>query len=309
MKVLITGASGFLGKALTPKLIARGDTVFGLSRHPPEMSKGLFPLVGDVTLPNLGLKEAPNNLDSVYHLAAILKLGKDKDGNIWKTNVTGTKNVIEFCLTHNIPRLYYCSTAFTVGEGRNPYEKSKILCEQLVEASGIPHVTIFKPSIIIGTGDHLFLGHFSQYALLAIKVHRRAELIRRKLEGTLRLPVLEPVFRVKGDPKGTLNMVTVDDVVDGMVRSWRRGKIWLTHPRPPTLEQIVTWIGEFVLLDMKMELEFKPTPIESVFQRMSSHFDPYVYGDDFPSDLKCFPITQEIIHQSIMGAFLTIDKS
>lgn len=309
MNLLLTGASGFLGKALTPKLIARGDTIYGLSRHPPEMYEGLVPLVGDVVKPNLGLTEAPKGIKAVYHLAAIHRLGEDKDGSIWETNVTGTKNVIQFCKDHNIPKLFFCSTAFTVDGGRNTYERSKILCEEMVLHSDIPHVTVYKPPLIMGTKEHPYSGHYSQFVILVIRVHKRVELIRRKLEGTLRLPVLTPGFRIKGDPNGTLNMVTIDDVVDGMYRIRRKGKVWLTHPNPPTLGQLVAWTGEFVLLDMKTLPHFKPTPIELAFQKLSSAFIPYVYGDHFPSDLKnCLPITKEFIFETMEYALFTIDK-
>ena len=306
MKILLTGASGFLGRALTPKLIERGDVVLGLSRHPPEEDKNLIPLAGDVTKPNLGLGEVPKGIKAVYHLAAIHHLGNDRNGNIWETNVTGTKNVIQFCKDHNIEKLYFCSTAYT--QGRNPYEKSKAECELLVSRSGIPHVTIFKPSVVMGTKENPYPGHFSQFAVLAIRVHHRAEVIRRKLEGTLRLPVLMPVLRFRGRPEGVLNMVSVDDVVSGIMRIKRRGRVWLTHPNPPTIKQLFDWISEFALLDMRMEVDFRPTPIELAFRRMASAFAPYANGDDFPSDLRCSPITKEFVQENIMRAFLTIDK-
>lgn len=309
MKVLLTGASGFLGSALTSKLIARGDIVYGLSRHPPEVVGGLIPLAGDIIESNLGLEEVPKGIDAVYHLAAIHSLGKDKDGSIWKTNVVGTENVIQFCKDHDIGNLFFCSTAYTIGDGRNTYEKSKILCEEMVSRSGIPHIIIFKPSIVMGTKEYPYFGHFSQFVTLVVRVHRRAELIRRKVEGTLRLPVLRPVFRVRGDSDGTLNTVVVDDVVEGMLKTDKRGgRIWLTHPNPPTLGQLFDWIGEFVLLDLKWVSQFKPTPLELAFQRLSSAFEPYLHGDDFPSDLKCVPITREFIRDTITRALFTIDK-
>ena len=308
MRVLVTGASGFLGKALYPKLIAKGDTVYGLSRHPPEATESLIPLVGDVTKPNLDLDKVPKGLDAVYHLAAIHRLGEDKDGSIWETNVTGTRNVIDFSLKYKIGKLFFCSTAYTVGEGRNIYEKSKILCEQMVKASGIPKVTIFKPSVVMGTKEYPYPGHFSQFISIVIKIHQRAELIRRKIEGTLRLPVIEPVFRMKGDPEGKLNLVPVDKVIEAMAKIRKEGIYWLTSPYPPSLGTLVDWVGEFILVRMKILPSFKPTPIELLFQNLASAFEPYLYGDNFPSDLKdCPKITREFIHQTIVN-LLTIDK-
>ena len=308
MKIVLTGASGFLGKALTSKLIERGNTVYGLSRHPPASDRNLIPLVGDITKPNLGLNEVPSNLKAVYHLAAIHRLGEDKNGSIWETNVVGTENVIDFCLRNSIPRLYFCSTAYTVDEGRNVYEKSKILCEKMVKGAGIPHVTIFKPSVVMGTKEYPYPGHFSQFISIVIKIHQRAELIRRKIEGTLRLPVLEPVFRVQGNPEGSLNLVPVDEVIGAMAKIRKEGTYWLTNPYPPSLGTLVGWVGEFIMVRMKILPSFKPTPIELLFQNLTSAFEPYLYGDDFPSSLKeCPKITREFIHQTIIN-LLTIDK-
>ena len=79
VKILVTGSSGFLGRGLYAELKAQGHIVYGLSRHGQD-------LVGDITQPGLGLKDVPKGIHSVYHLAAIHRLGKDKDGSIWETN-------------------------------------------------------------------------------------------------------------------------------------------------------------------------------------------------------------------------------
>ncbi|GAJ14379.1 unnamed protein product, partial [marine sediment metagenome] len=87
MAILVTGASGFLGTTLVTKLLEKGRRVYGLSRHPPEARERLISLKGDILEPNLGLSEVPEDIRSVHHLAAIHRLGEDKDGSIWKTNV------------------------------------------------------------------------------------------------------------------------------------------------------------------------------------------------------------------------------
>ncbi|KKL80850.1 hypothetical protein LCGC14_2000660 [marine sediment metagenome] len=207
MAIIVTGGSGFIGQALTSIFLERRHTVYSLSRHPPEGSGKLIPLEGDITEPNLGLKDVPESITAIHHLAGIHRLGEDKDESIWKTNVEGTQNVIDFCLKHNIPHLYFTSTAYT--QGRNTYERSKALCESMIKMSDIPKVTIFKPSIVMGTAEHPYPGHFSRFISAVIQTHRRAELIRRKIEGSLRLPVIEPLFRIKGNPEGKLNLIQI----------------------------------------------------------------------------------------------------
>ena len=298
MTVLVTGASGFLGTALVTKLLAKGHRVYGLSRHPPEARERLISLKGDILEPDLGLSEVPGDIHAVHHLAAIHRLGEDKDGSIWETNVEGTKNVIDFCLEHNVPHLYFTSTAYT--QARNTYEQSKVLCESMVKASGIPNITIFKPSIVMGTDENPYPGHFSQFVSLVIKIHQRADIVRRKIEGTLRLPIIEPVFRIKANPEGKLNLVPIDAIVDAMSQLERPGTYWLTHRDPPALKQLVQWIGEFIMVRIKIEPMFKATPIEAMFAKMSKAFTPYLWGDNFPSIiLKCPPITKEFIITTI----------
>lgn len=302
MTILVTGASGFLGSVLVPRLLAKGHGIYALSRHPPARAKNLVPVKGDILEPNLGLKQVPK-IDAVHHLAAIHRLGEDKDGSIWTTNVSGTENVINFCARHDIPHLFFCSTAYT--QGRNQYERSKALCEMMVKESDIPKVTIFKPPIIMGTKQHFYPGHFSQFVMTVIKVHQRAELIRRKLEGTLKLPIIEPVFRMRANPKGKLNLIQIEEVAKAMTEIDKPGSYWLTHPSPPTLEQLTEWVGDFIMVKIVITPDFKPTPIEAMFQKMAAAFTPYLWGDEFPCDLKdCAPITMQFIHDTIKRTIL-----
>jgi len=301
MAILVTGGSGFLGKALVPRLLNKGHKVYSLSRHPPDPGENHVPLVGDILQPNLGLLETPKDIKAVHHLAAIHNLGADKDGSIWETNVEGTRNVIAFCLKYSIPHLYFTSTAYT--QGRNTYEQSKVLCESMVKESAIPKITIFKPSIVMGTAEQFYPGHFAQFVSLVIKLHQRAETIRRKIEGTLRLPIIEPVFRLRANPAGKLNLVPIDSIADTMADIKKPGTFWLTHPDPPTLAELVEWIGSFIMVKIQIEPTFRATPIEALFAKMSSAFTPYLWGDDFPSGLKkCPPITREFITTTIKSS-------
>jgi len=308
MRILLTGASGFLGKALLPYLSSR-NTIYALSRHPPEPSKNVIPLVGDITEPDLGLEVIPHKVDRVYHLAALHHLGKDKDGSISQTNVIGTRNVIAFCHKHQIDQLYFCSTAYTIGGGRNPYEESKVECERMLNRCGIPKVVIFKPSVVMGTKENPYPGHFSQFVTMLTRSHNRAEIIRRKMEGALRLPLIEPVLRVRGNPEGYLNLVTIDEVIKGMVKPRTADTYWLTNSYPPTLGQLAEWISEVIRVRFSFHIEeFKKTPIESLIAHKVSAFSPYLWGDSFPSHLRSHPpITREFIHETIIN-ILHIDK-
>ena len=98
MAILITGGSGLIGKALTQKMLAKGEIVYSLSRHPVSKEKNLIPLQGDILEINLSLTEVPSDIEAVYHVAGVVNLSRtDKDGSIWETNAVGTENVIDFC--------------------------------------------------------------------------------------------------------------------------------------------------------------------------------------------------------------------
>ena len=305
---LVTGGSGFLGRALIDRLHGKGETIVSISRRLPptvEMQKGILYLRGDVSLPDLGLGDAFSpatcpDIRAVYHLAGVINLAKhdDKKETIWTTNVTGTRHVVDFCKRNHVPHLYFASTAYTLG--RNAYEISKEVAEEIVKGSGIPDVTIFKPSIVLGTGDHFKLEHFPMFAAALIRVHRRADLVRRKIEGTLRLPVIEPLFHLKGNPEGKLNMVPVDDVVRMMSSITKAGTFWLTNPNPPTMQEMADWLSEAILVRLVVSPKFATTPLEFGFQRLTAAFQPYLYGDDFPSDLFVEKtITKETISEMV----------
>lgn len=302
MSVLVTGGAGFVGRALIPRLLAKGEEVIALARD-IDKAKSLLPegvkiVQGDILLSECGVKEGLPEISAVHHLAAIHQLGPDKEGTIWETNVKGTENVINLCVRHNIPHLYLTSTAYT--QGRNVYERSKTVCETMARESNIPRVTIFKPSIIMGTPQHFYPGHVAQFIALLVKVHQRAEVVRRKIEGTLKLPVLEPVFRMKANPGGKLNLISIDDVADAMANTVDTGTFWLTHPNPPTIQEIVDWVSEVIMVRIVITPDFKPTPIEMAFDKMSAPFTPYLWGDDFHSDLKTIPpITREFIQNTV----------
>jgi nucleoside-diphosphate-sugar epimerase len=296
--ILVTGPSGFIGKALVSRLLDQGHKVFGLYRKSLPVTNDIVILTGDVLEENLGLNGyLLPHFERVYNLAGIVNLGHDRDGMTFRTNVVGTDNVIRFCAKYEIPHLLFCSTAYT--QGRNVYESSKALAELLVEKSDIPKKTIFKPSIVLGTPEYPYGGHFSQFVSTIVRVHRRAEKLRRAVEDGLRLPVLRPVFRAKGNPDGRLNLVRVDQVVEKMAKFTDPGTFWLTNPHPPTLKQLTEWISESILVDFKIEPEFKATPIESQLARMVSAFVPYLQGDDFPSDIKDDGVTEEFIKWTI----------
>ena len=156
--VLLTGASGVVGRALLPRL---GDfDVVALVHRSPVSGPNVTSVRGDVAEPMFGLAgrdytELAARVDAVIHCAAVTSFNR-ADGSLEATNVAGTGHVAAFAAAAAGAVLYHVSTAFVDAtadgdRGRTAigYAASKAAAEQVVRASGVPHV-IVRPSVVIG---------------------------------------------------------------------------------------------------------------------------------------------------------------
>lgn len=147
----VTGAGGFLGKAICKLLRLANIQVTGFARgHYPELSElGVNMVQGDIT-DYSSLVEAMQSCDLVFHVAAKAGVWGSKE-DYYQPNVNGAKNVIKACDALNITRLVYTSTPSVTFAGEdeagvdeshpyadnflNYYGESKALAEQLVLAA------------------------------------------------------------------------------------------------------------------------------------------------------------------------------
>jgi nucleoside-diphosphate-sugar epimerase len=159
--IVLTGASGVVGKALLPEL-GDHEVICLVNRGTVE---GEHTTVrADVTQPRLGLArgdydELARRTDCVVHCAAVTEWGEPRE-LIRTTNVDGTRNVLELASAAEAP-LYLMSTAFVSAIAAHAplalppahiivnYVTSKLDAERLVRASGLP-ATIFRPTNLIG---------------------------------------------------------------------------------------------------------------------------------------------------------------
>ena len=167
MKVLITGGAGFFGLHLANKLATQGHQVALLDIAdflPEEYPAGVSFHKGDVRDVKL-LYTLMNGMDAVVHAAAALPLWKPEE--IFSTNVTGTRMVLEAARQRGVARVIYISSTAVYGVpkkhpieeddprvGVGPYGISKIQAEQVCERYREmgQHVTIIRPKTFIGTG-------------------------------------------------------------------------------------------------------------------------------------------------------------
>lgn len=304
MAVLITGGSGFLGKALTKTLLEKSYKVYSLSRHPPAPAENLIPLEGDVLLPDLGLENVPSDIDAVIHSAALLSFKPGDKNRLYETNCRGTENVINWMKRHGISRLYHVSTAYLFGQ--NHYEISKKMAEEIVNGQAGIKATIFRPGIIIGDSRVEGLPPLSGF-YIGISAFDKA---KRWFEKGTNLPPLKFKIRVAGNPRGRLNLIPVDIVAENLVRLVERdaeGVYHLTHPSPPTLKELEKPISLATGADVEFLPDFTPNVGDRLVARLITELAPYLGGHDLPSDIKCRRLTANFLRRTA-EAFLNLDR-
>jgi nucleoside-diphosphate-sugar epimerase len=167
MKILITGAAGFLGLHLTQQLSSSKNQLILLDIapfNPHEYTQKNIQMVrGDIRDPKL-VSSLMSQVDYVVHAAAALPLWSKED--ILSTNIKGTENLLKMALKHHIKHFIYISSTAVYGVpikhpiyetdpliGVGPYGESKIKAEYLCEKyrkKGMV-ITILRPKTFIGT--------------------------------------------------------------------------------------------------------------------------------------------------------------
>jgi nucleoside-diphosphate-sugar epimerase len=161
--VLVTGASGFVGRMTCAELSARDHQVAALVRTPGTEPAGTRAVEGDITDPASLLRAIDAaQPDAIVHLAAATAATRDADV-IEKVNVDGTRNLVDAASAAGVERFVFCSTVVTgdaYGETLTedstlpigtPYGRSKQRGEDIVRASGLRN-TIVRPGHIYGAG-------------------------------------------------------------------------------------------------------------------------------------------------------------
>ncbi len=221
-RTLVTGATGFIGTNLVRRLVAEGESV-RILRRPYSNTRGLDELpietaIGDVRDAE-SVRAAVEGCRRVYHLAAKLSVADGDWDRFHRTNVLGTENVARAALETGVERMLHCSSIAAVGWGppqapateesefnfesfRVPYVHTKRQGELVVReyiGKGLPAV-IVNPAYVFGPWD--------------------------KRLGANRLVYLVAKGRGLFYPgKGGINIVDVDDVVDGMLAAMDRGRV------------------------------------------------------------------------------------
>jgi len=173
MRVLVTGASGFIGRHLADRLSSEGHNVRALLHACPPLAG--FPanveiIAGDVCDPS-SMKAAAVGVDTVFHLAAKVhdhEGGDDHDAEYRAVNVEGTRNVLDAAVAGGAKRFVFFSSVKAMGEEATgcrdeswdaapltAYGKSKLAAENVVFEYGQRNnldVTCLRLPLVYGRG-------------------------------------------------------------------------------------------------------------------------------------------------------------
>lgn len=220
MKALVTGATGFVGAAVARALLREQWQVQVLARRGSDRRnlKSLDVEVSEGDLNDLdSLQRAAQGCDGLFHVAADYRLGARDPEELYRTNVEGTRNVLNAAHRSGVRRIVYTSSVATIGipadgtpgdeQSANSlenmighYKRSKYLAEEVVReaAQGGISVVIVSPSTPVGPGD--------------VKPTPTGQLVLDAAAGRM------PAYVDTG-----LNIVHVDDVAAGHLKAYERG--------------------------------------------------------------------------------------
>jgi dihydroflavonol-4-reductase len=246
MRALVTGATGFVGAAVARVLLQEGWEVRALARKGSDR-RNLQSIAAEVVEGDLAdttsLARALSGCEGLFHVAADYRLGAFDPQQLYKTNVEGTRNILDAARDAGVRRIVYTSSVATIGIPKDGspgtedspstledmighYKRSKYLAEEVAREAaraGI-NVVIVNPSTPVGPGD--------------VKPTPTGQLVFDAAAGRM------PAYVDTG-----LNIVHVDDVANGHLLAYHRGRVgerYILGGQDMTLREILIDIARLV---------------------------------------------------------------
>ncbi|GJL64709.1 MAG: dihydroflavonol-4-reductase [Nitrospirales bacterium] len=287
-RVLITGATGFVGGHLTRRLVSDGAHVRIFVRKSSDQnivdalkSIGAEIVSGDIT-DRAAVFNVVKDVDTIFHIAALFRSAKHGDDIYYDINVEGSRNILDAAEQSHVKRVIHCSTVGVHSHIPHPpaaedeayrpgdiyqvtkCEGEKLACERFL--SGRLEGTIVRPAMIWGQGDMRTLKLFKGVA-------------KRR-------------FPIIGNGRTLAHWIDVDDLVDGFVLAAEndvaKGQTYIfAGERPVSISELVLTISRVAgvkpwpfkvpalpiqLLGSLTEAVCKPLGIEPVLHRRRVDF-------------------------------------
>jgi dihydroflavonol-4-reductase len=244
LKAFVTGGNGFVGSAVIRRILAAGHTVLALVR-PGSSIRMLDGLQVERIAGDLGnrsiLHEAMSDCQWVFHVAALYAYWGFSWDQFYKSNVEGTRNLLEATICTGVERIVYTSSIASLGIPQNgqlgtentpvslkdmlsDYKKSKFLAEEVVKehvSQGMKIITV-NPAAPVGVGDY--------------KPTQTGKMIVDFLNGKM------PAYLDTG-----LTIVDVDDVANGHLLAMEKGTVgekYILGGENLSLKQVLDLLSE-----------------------------------------------------------------
>lgn len=285
-RILLTGCTGLIGRYLLRDLLVAGIPCIAVARPTRDMDVNARierivtyweemlgrPLsrpvcvAGDVLEPGLGLSADDRNglcgrVDAVLHNAGNVTFhGSGTDGEPWRTNVTGTNNLIHLCDDLGIRECHHVSTAYVCGDRSgvvfeedldlaqgfdSDYERSKLEAEGLIRKAGFDRLSVYRPSSVTGDSQTGYTSTYHGVYLVAQFTHMAQQRAGGSRERTWHHPV-----RLYQSGSETHHLVPVDAVSRAIATIASRYDLpsrtyHLVPPRPVSSAEIEAALADY----------------------------------------------------------------
>lgn len=260
MRIVLLGATGFVGRHLLPRLSDAGHDCLALTRN--RMSCRDLSIIPRVEVRQADVYDREQlarilvGADAVVSMVGILNESGRRGKGFHKAHVALTEGVIECCRASGVKRLIHVS-ALHAGQGKSLYLTSKGEAEERIRSATDLHSTILQPSVIFGDGD----AFFNRFAAL--------------LKAAPLLPLACPDARLQpvwvGDVATMVTTALADDSTAGQT-------LVLVGPRDYSLRELV----EFTACTIGSKARIVGLP--DFLSRLQGHLMDFVPGKPFSSD-------------------------
>lgn len=251
MKILVTGGTGFTGKALVKRLLDMGHEVVALDYKEGHKTQelrdwGAQVILGSVTDKDV-VRRSVKGVEIVHHVAAAFREMNVPDSFYHDVNVGGTRNVLEAAFDEGVRKVIYCSTCGVHGNVDHPpagedapikpadyYQRTKFEAEPIVRQfheRGLKTVTL-RPAAIYGPGDP----------------ERFYLIFKRVAKGTF------PMF---GNGKTYYHPLYIDNLIDAFILAMEDGRgegeaYLIADEQYLEIEDLVRRVGRSLAVDVKI---------------------------------------------------------
>jgi len=278
--VLVTGAAGFIGRALVAALRQRGVPVTAVDREPPDPSwdEGVHVVTGELADQEVCISAFETRPTAVVHLAALTSVLRSVDAPMqtFAQNVTITQVLLELSRGSGVDRFILASTNAVVGNvgtstitadlplrPLTPYGATKAACEMLLSA--------YSGSYGLATAALRFTNVYGP------GMSHKDSFVPRMMKAALK----DEGVRIYGDGKQRRDLVYIDDVIAGILLALDKGydgraiigsgrsvsvlemveAVRAVTGRPVPAEHIAAPAGEMpaVVVDITNDLGYEPT--------------------------------------------------